>query len=104
MMSGDSPDSAQLLLLGHRRIKKEATVSGGQTCRNACQQGRIIGVACKSVVGLLPYMGLTKQGRGSLTLPSTTVQGHVTLFTPVTSAPQHFCRKAYAAVACLLHA
>jgi hypothetical protein len=45
MMSGDSPDSAQLLLLGHRRIKKEATVSGGHTYRNACKQGRIIGVA-----------------------------------------------------------
>jgi hypothetical protein len=26
MMSGDSPDSAQLLLLGHRRLKREATV------------------------------------------------------------------------------
>jgi hypothetical protein len=27
MMSGESPDSAQLLLLGHRRLKREDTVS-----------------------------------------------------------------------------
>lgn len=32
MMSGDSPDSAQLLLLGHRRIKREATVSAVLCC------------------------------------------------------------------------
>lgn len=30
MMSGDSPDSAQLLLLGHRRLKREATVRQGR--------------------------------------------------------------------------
>ncbi len=27
ILSGDTTDSAQLLLLGHRRIKREATVS-----------------------------------------------------------------------------
>lgn len=27
ILTGDTPDSAQLLLLGHRRIRREATIS-----------------------------------------------------------------------------
>jgi hypothetical protein len=41
MMSGDSPDSAQLLLLGHRRLKRGATVSA---C--VCVGGGVRGGVC----------------------------------------------------------